>query len=126
MSSNRKPLAPRTLDEPGKDLWRKLTAAFTFDVHELTVLELACQALDRVNRAQTVINEAPSLTYLAEPHNVPKPIPELAVADREAKLVASLLKALKIPASDGKPSGHGGRRKSLKGTGRVAKNKAAV
>jgi P27 family predicted phage terminase small subunit len=51
------PTPPKHLSAPRKALWRRIItdAAFHFQAHHLTQLELLCQALDRAEQARAVV-----------------------------------------------------------------------
>jgi len=57
----RAPRAPRHLQEPGKDLWRRVVTVYGLEEHHLAVLEAACVARDRMEQARLTV-EAEGLT----------------------------------------------------------------
>ncbi len=50
-----KPRAPAHLSKPGRALWRRLVEDFAFEPHQLKLLTLAVEALDRCEQARQAI-----------------------------------------------------------------------
>lgn len=52
---SRGPQAPRHLSAESRAFWRSVTADFELERHHLSILEVACEALDRMRQAQAAI-----------------------------------------------------------------------
>lgn len=55
------PKAPAHLSARGKQLWRTLTEAYVFGAHELELLRVGLEALDRCEEARRLIAEEGSV-----------------------------------------------------------------
>ncbi len=51
------PYAPRGLSEESKGFWRAVVAEYNLEAHHLSILERACEQLDRLRQAQAAIEE---------------------------------------------------------------------
>jgi len=49
--------APRQLSEEAKAFWRAVVADYDLESHHLSILERACEQLDRLRQAQAAIDE---------------------------------------------------------------------
>lgn len=59
MTSRRPSSPPRDLGEAGTQFWRRCTKLFEFSEHELAILQLAAQQLDRIEEARAAIGSKP-------------------------------------------------------------------
>ena len=57
MTDRTKPRVPAGVGTAGGALWRRLTGAYTFEVHELSMLEVACRQADDVAALENLIAE---------------------------------------------------------------------
>lgn len=94
------PPAPRHLSTEAKALWRSIVREFELETHHLSVLERACESLDRLRQAQAAV--ATDGAYVVGRFG-PKSHPALAI-ERDSRLaflrcVRELGLDLEAPAS---------------------------
>jgi len=96
-----KPKTPTGLGGAGKALWRRLTAAFDFEVGELLIVETAARQADDLAALEAVV-EATGLTV---PGSAGQPRLNPAVAEcRQGRIaLARMLGMLGMPDDDDKP-----------------------
>lgn len=100
------PASSRTLDElalppaPGHltpstaAWWRELVEIYELGAHQLTLLRLCCEAVDRCEEARAAIEAEGA--YYTDRFGAPKPHPAIAV-ERDAKIgIARLLRELQL------------------------------
>jgi phage terminase small subunit len=87
---------PSDLGAAGRAFWRELTRSVDFDVHELPLVRLACEAHDRREEARELL-KVEGLVCVNEVSGAQKAHPAIGVEQSSARLVASLLRQLAIP-----------------------------
>jgi hypothetical protein len=102
------PKAPKGLRAEGRNLWRQIHRAYSFDdcPERLAILESACRTLDMITRLQAVIDEAGDLRVRGS-QGQPVSLPEIAEVRLARGLFVSQMKALGLPDNDdaGSPGG---------------------
>jgi P27 family predicted phage terminase small subunit len=87
--------APKHLQAPGRNLWQKVLAEFDIsDGHDLTRLEQACGALDRVEQARRRIRKDGA--YLKDRFGQLREHPAHRVEQCNRSLLARLLRELRL------------------------------
>ena len=89
---------PSHLAAPSRALWRKLTATYEFESHELEVLRLALEALDRAATARRALKRH-GTTY-NDRFGAPHARPEVKIERDSANAAARFLAQLAIPVED--------------------------
>lgn len=89
---------PAGLGPAGVDLWSRLTGKYVFRPDELTVLERAARAADRITAMEDELGSAVTATGSMGQTVVHPLIPEIRA---HTALVASLMKQLNLPDDDG-------------------------
>lgn len=95
--------APGHLSAPQKRLWLHVAGTWDLEQHQLRLLTLMCEALDRGEQAREAVKSDGA--YLPDRFGQLKPHPALAV-ERDARIaVARLARELNLepPASESRP-----------------------
>jgi phage terminase small subunit len=129
MSKPEAPQAPRHLSAEARALWRSLHDRYEFEDHEEHTLRMAVESLDRASAARRALKRHGTV-YL-DRFDAPHARPEVAI-ERDARASwLRLMGALDLPAEEEAPAEQGrtirGRfgEKTPRGSGRVARAKAA-
>jgi phage terminase small subunit len=101
MAENKAPAAPPGLEGPGRKLWKDVLADYELSPAEMSVLEVACRALDRMRAAEKVL-AAEGLTVSGRWG--PQPHPLILVARDAGTQLRAAIKQLKVEldADDGR------------------------
>lgn len=101
MTDRTKPRVPAGVGTAGAALWRRLVAAYDFEVHELSMLEVACRQADDVAALENLIAEQ-GMTVAGSQG---QPRLNAAVAEvRQGRLaLGKLLGALALPDEADRP-----------------------
>lgn len=91
------PKPPRSLGEPGRELWDSIIPAYELKPDELTILRHACQQEDLIERLREEMQEAQTTTRGSMGQEVISPF--ISEIRQQLATQAGLLKALKIPDS---------------------------
>ena len=83
------PSPPKHLDKEGRRLWRTITTDFDLEPRSLVVLQVACEAIDRLTQARQALTS--SLT-VEDHHGRVSPKPEVQI---EKDCAIRLLRALR-------------------------------
>lgn len=81
----------------GSDLWNRVTAKYDFRPDEVTVLERACRAADRIDAMERELGQDTTATGSMGQTVVHPLIPEIRA---HSALLASLMKQLNLPDLD--------------------------
>lgn len=94
------PRAPAHLSKPSKALWRRLVAAYQFEQHQLRLLRLALEALDRVDEARRVVGSQGA--YFTDRYGQPRAHPAIGVEKDSSIRAARLFRelAIDVPADE--------------------------
>jgi P27 family predicted phage terminase small subunit len=106
MAERRAPTRPARLSRESRALWRSIVADFALETHHLSILERACEALDRMREAQAAI--AKDGAYVTDRYGSPKAHPALAV-ERDSRIahlraIRELGLDLEAPATSRSPT----------------------
>jgi phage terminase small subunit len=93
---------PKHLSPSAAKWWRTVTDIYHLEAHQLHLLRLACEAMDRGSQAREAIAAAGALTF-TDNHGNLKPRPEVAIEHNAALRLARLLHALGIDQVEGRP-----------------------
>jgi P27 family predicted phage terminase small subunit len=92
------PAAPSHLSPTRKRLWKSVLAMYDLEAHELELLRLACEALDRGDEARQAI--AKDGAYLTDRYGGMKAHPATAI-ERDARIgAARLFRELGLPSDE--------------------------
>jgi P27 family predicted phage terminase small subunit len=86
---------PKHLKEAGKRLWNQVVQTFVLEEHQLTLLQAACEALDRKTQAENDLRKHRSLTFTNR-HGELKPHPAVAIVRDCNLLIARLTRELNL------------------------------
>ena len=84
---------PENLGADARAFWRTMVTDFTFEAHELKVLECACRCLDEADRADALVEGEGAMIGVSR---APCPHPLLKHARDSRLAFAALLKQLKL------------------------------
>jgi len=98
---------PSHLSEPSKEWMRELLDEFDFNPAEMKLLIIGADALDRASQARRTIRRE-GLTYLAKPHDTPRPHPAVAIEAKAQATFSKVCRQLHLP--DDGPETRGGAR----------------
>jgi phage terminase small subunit len=127
MSNPEAPEAPPHLSPESGALWRSIHARYVFDDHEEKTLRLALEALDRANQTRRALKRH-GLVYL-DRFDAPHARPEVSI-EKDARVSwLRLMAALDLPEEEPAEQGRTIRgrfgERTPRGSGRVARAKAA-
>ena len=97
-TSAKAPRAPKGLGADGRRLWRALTEAYDFEVHELYLLTQACRAVDRLQDIAEGLVDAPLTVRNSRGDEVAHPL--LAEQRMQAQGLTKLLASMRLPTGE--------------------------
>lgn len=104
------PKPPEHLAKRSQALWAELVDEYLFDVHQLEVLRLALEALDRAEEARRIIAaEGPVYTTAG---GTPRKHPAVQIEEQARIQAVRCFRELNldVPSSDSRPPRRGGQR----------------
>jgi phage terminase small subunit len=93
---------PKHLSKLAATWWRSVADVYALEGHQVHLLRLACEALDRGEQARAELAAAGSLTF-TDQRGIVRPHPAVAIEHNAALRVARLVHALGVDVEPGRP-----------------------